>query len=202
MIAKVVALLALRERAKVAVHNAQEAAVEAAVRIAIKAVAGVFLLIALIYGTLALYLWLATFMQAWAALGIVAAGLLVIGVVVLLLGGGSGKSRDAGGRASAPPPPRGAMAGGATAGAGAGLAAGGAHDPHGFGGDPVGQLIAKGQDAGLAAYDHLRRHPETAIAAAVATGFIIGRSAGLRKVLLAGISAALGAQASNRRERW
>ncbi len=197
MIAKMVALLALRERARVAVHNAQEAAVEAAVRIAIKAVAGVLLLIALIYATLALYLWLATFMRDWAAMGSVAAGLLVIGGIVLMLGGG-GKGRESGRPA---PSSSSSSSHGAAIGAGAGLAAGQAREGHAFGADPVGQLLAKGQDAGLVAYDHLRRHPETAIAAAVATGFVIGRSAALRKVLLAGVTAALGAQASNRRER-
>ncbi|MCA1941531.1 MAG: hypothetical protein LDL26_11075, partial [Caenispirillum bisanense] len=110
MIARLMALLALRERAKVAIHNAQEAAVEAAVRIAIKIVAAVFLLIGFIYGTIALYLWLATLLDAWAAMAIVAGIVLGLGLVVLMLGGGgssSGASRghgDAvgGGRKPAP----------------------------------------------------------------------------------------------------
>lgn len=192
MIARLMALVAVRERAKVAIHNAQEAAVEAAVRIAIKLVAAVFLLIAFIYATIALFLWLVTLMDAWAAMAIVAGAVLVLGLVILMLGGGGGGSgsrrHDDHGGAGRPPARRG---GGAPHAERRGAAADG---------DPMSMLAARGQEAGIAVAERLRQNPEMAIAAAVATGFLIGRSAGLRKLLLAGASAALGAQASNKRD--
>lgn len=193
MIARLMALLALRERAKVAIHNAQEAAVEAVVRIAIKLVAAVFLLIAFIYATIALFLWLATIFDAWAAMAIVAGAVLVLGLIILMLGGGGGggeRAHDAGhhGSRRRPSPP-----------AARGGQFGPGHPPPASG-DPMAVLAARGQEAGMVVADRLRRNPELAIGAAVATGFLIGRSAGLRKLLLAGVSAALGAQATNRRD--
>lgn len=193
MIARLMALLALRERAKVAIHNAQEAAVEAAVRIAIKIVAAVFLLIGFIYGTIALYLWLATLLDAWAAMAIVAGIVLGLGLVVLMLGGGGGKDAHGQGHAGerpARPHPAPTAAGRAR----------GAPPAAATSDDPMAALAAKAQIAGITVSEQLRRNPEMAVAAAVATGFLIGRSAGARKLLLAGLSAALGAQASNRRE--
>ncbi|SOD91050.1 phage holin family protein [Caenispirillum bisanense] len=193
MIARLMALLALRERAKVAIHNAQEAAVEAAVRIAIKIVAAIFLLIGFIYGTIALYLWLATLLDAWAAMAIVAGIVLALGLVVLMLGGGSGKEAHGHGAAGERPvrPHPAPTAAGRTRGAPPSAMASD---------DPMAALAAKAQMAGITVSEQLRRNPEMAVAAAVATGFLIGRSAGARKLLLAGLSAALGAQASNRRE--
>lgn len=188
MIARLVALLAVKDRAKEALHNAQEAIAVALVRLVIKLVAAVLVLIAFIYGTIALYLGLATIMEAWAAMGIVAGAVLVLGIIVLLLSGGGGREPEQGhghdtrgGRRSAPPP----------------SARQPAPPPAGAGADPMAAMAARGGEIGVALHDRLRRNPEAAMAAAVAAGFVIGRSPSMRKLLLAGISAALGAKASH-----
>lgn len=187
MIARLIAVLALKERAKAAVHNAAETAAEAAIRIAIKLVAAVFLLIAFIYGTIALFFYLETLMEAWQAMGIVAAVVLVLGAVVLLLsggGGGGGRSgHDDHGRSRGRPPAK----------AGDRRPAGRPQEAPS--GDPMVALTQKGNELGVALHQRLRDNPEAVMAAAAAAGFLIGRSPSLRKLLLAGVSAALGAKA-------
>ncbi|EKV28404.1 hypothetical protein C882_0978 [Caenispirillum salinarum AK4] len=188
MIARLMAVLALKERAKVAMENAAEAAVAVAIRIAIKLVAAIFLLIGFIYATLALYLYLVTVMEPWQAMGIVAGGILVIGVVIFLLGSGGAKGETAGeaapreprgGRPAAPPPRTRRPPG----------------EP--LEADPMAAMAARGGEVGVALHERLRRNPELAAAAALGAGLLIGRSPGARKALLALVSAALGAKAGN-----
>lgn len=187
MIARLMAVLALKERAKVAVENAAEAAAAAAIRIAIKLVAAVFLLIGFIYATMALYLFLVTIMEAWQAMGIVAGGVIVIGVIIFMLGSGGKKeaaephgSERAPARPSSPPQRSRAPA-----------SAGGGAD-----GDPMAAMMARGGEVGVALHERLRRNPELAAAAALGAGLLIGRSPAARRGLLALVSAALGAKAS------
>jgi hypothetical protein len=183
MIARLMALLALKERAKVAVENAADAAVAVAIRVAIKLVAAVFLLIGFIYATLALYLYLVTIMEPWQAMGIVAGGVLVVGGVIFMMGSGGRAeehpSEALPARRRAPP-------------------AAARTRPAAETGEPdaMAAMAAQGGEVGAALHDRLRRNPELAAAAALGAGLLIGRSPAARKALLAVISAILGAKAA------
>lgn len=184
MIARVLAVLALKDRAKVAVDKVTEAAAAVAIRTAIMLVAVLFLLVGVIYVTIALFLFLETVLEPWQAMGIVGGAVIVVGAIIFMLGAGSRRrnvEHHDHGRASS------------QLNASAGRRR---RSPTSNNADSasLAALAARGGEAGVALHERLRRNPEFAAAVAFGAGLLIGRSPAARRALLAVVSAVLGAK--------